>query len=192
MFPVFPHLQQQTNDCLQTGGVMRNKNNGQFRTRVVVLIALAATVPCLGGCSTLGIATADDLTATESRLQNSYRANATRIENLEQSSADMQQTLNELSAGIDSLNTRFQRAKTWLETMNLDTIARDAQEASTLSLAAEARSREFFAVYLDWIKSMQALLQQQITLLESKMGEDPSAKPEEQNQNEPQQTDEGG
>jgi predicted nuclease with TOPRIM domain len=160
--------------------------------RLVVLIALAATVPCLGGCSTLGIATADDLTATESRLQNSNRANATRIENLEQNSASMQEALNELTAGVDSLNVRFQRATTWLQNMNLDTLAKDAEEASTLALAAEARNREFFNVYLEWIKSMQALLQQQITLLESRITEDPSATPAEHNQDEPLQTDEGG
>lgn len=162
-----------------------------FGDRAFWVLALALAVPFLGGCSTLGIATADDLTETESRLQNMSRANTTRIDNLEQSTADTRATLTELSAGVDSLNTRFAQAKKWLETMNLETISRDASEASQRALTAEARSREFLTAYLEWIKSMQTLLQQQITLLESRMAEDPSAKPTEHNQDEPLQTDEG-
>ena len=141
----------------------------KFRDGAMLLLVFALVTPLLGGCSQLGIAKVDDLTAAETRLQNADRASTTRIEKLETNDAEMQKTLTELSAGIDTLNTRFQRAKAWLETMDLDTITKDAQDASKLALSAESRSQEFFKVYLEWIRSMQSLLQKQILLLEAKL-----------------------
>ncbi len=159
----------------------------KFREQAIVLLVFALAVPLLGGCSQMGIAKVDDVTAMETRLNNATRANSTRLDGVEKSTADMQTTLTELSTGIDTLNTRFLRAKAWLETMNLDTIAADANDASQKALAAEARSTEFFKVYLEWIKAMQTLLQEQITLLETKMEDDPAATPET-----PPATDESG
>jgi hypothetical protein len=156
---------------------MRFVFNRQFRDRAIALLVFVLILPLLGGCSQLGIAKVDDVTAMETRLQNSSRANSTRLDGVEKSTADMQTTLTELSTSIDTLNTRFLRAKAWLETMNLDTISQDAKEASDKALVAEARSKEFFAVYLEWIKSMQALLEKQINLLDTKMKDDPAAKP---------------
>ena len=156
---------------------MRFIFNREFRDRAIVLLVFAMVMPLLGGCATLGIATSDELTATETRLKNSTRANTTRIDNAEKSNAEMQKTLTELTTSIDTLNTRFLRAKAWLETMNMDTIAADAQEASQLALSAEARSREFFVQYLEWLKSMQAALVKQIELLETKMKDGPAGTP---------------
>jgi hypothetical protein len=141
----------------------------KFHDGAILLLVFALVMPLLGGCSQLGIAKVDDLTATETRLQNQGRANTTRIETLEKADADMQKTLTELVAGVDTLNTRFMRAKAWLETMDLDTIADNANEASKLALSAEARSQDFFKNYLAWIREMQSLLQKQILLLEAKM-----------------------
>jgi hypothetical protein len=146
----------------------------RFRDRAIAVLVFVLVLPLLGGCSQLGIAKTDDLTAVETRLTNATRANSTRLDAVEKNTADMQKTLTELSTSIDTLNTRFLRAKAWLETMNLDTITKNADEASQMALAAEARSQEFFRVYLEWLKTMQTSLQEQIKLLESKTKEDPA------------------
>jgi chromosome segregation ATPase len=142
-----------------------------LRRGAVVLLALALAAPLLSGCSTLGIATSEELSATESRLENSSRATNSRLDNLEKGTADLQQTLAQITSSIDSLNTGFARAKKWLETMNLDTISADAQAASNAAVSAEARSRAFLKHYLEWIKQQHALLEKQIATLEAQMKE---------------------
>ena len=62
--------------------------------RTIALFGLAVLLPLLGSCGTLGIATTDDLAATESQLQNSNRATNTRIEKAENNSKKMQENLN--------------------------------------------------------------------------------------------------
>jgi outer membrane murein-binding lipoprotein Lpp len=156
---------------------MRSISTRELRRYVVVLLAFACATPFLSGCSTLGIATTDDLTAAESRLQNSQRATTTRVDNLEKNTSDLQATLTQISSNIDTLNTRFARAKVWLENMNIDTIAADSQEASAAAISAEARSRAFFSHYLDWIKSLNAMLEEQITTLETQMKSDATGTP---------------
>jgi predicted nucleic acid-binding Zn-ribbon protein len=130
---------------------------------------LALVAPLLNGCSQLGIAKVDDITAMETRLQNADRATDARVDNLEQSTNDMQATLNQITSDMDSLNVRFARAKEWLETMNIDTISADAQEATEAAISAEARSRAFFEHYLAWIKDLHATLEKQLTALEAQM-----------------------
>ena len=151
---------------------MRSIFDKGLRHHAVVLLAFALAVPLLNGCSTLGIATADDLTAMEARLQNTNRTTDTRVDNLEKGTTDMQQTLNEISSSIDTLNARFARAKTWIETINIDTMSADVQEASKAAMSAESRSRAFLSHYLEWIKAQQALLEKQIATLEAKMTQD--------------------
>ena len=56
-----------------------------------------------------------------------------------------------------------------VETMNIDTISLDVQEASKAAMSAESRSMAFLEHYLEWIKAQQALLEKQITALEAKM-----------------------
>jgi uncharacterized phage infection (PIP) family protein YhgE len=140
-----------------------------IRRHVFVLLAIALAAPILNGCSTLGIATTDDITAMESRLQNSDRSTVTRVDNLERGTNDMQVTLNQITSNIDSLSAQFSRARVWLETMNLDTISADAQEATKAATSAEARSRAFLEHYLEWIKEQHATLEKQITALEAQM-----------------------
>jgi hypothetical protein len=124
----------------------------------------------LNGCSQLGIATTNDLSDLENRLQNSSNATDTRVENLEKNTADLQKTLEQLSVSIDTLNTRFARAKKWLETMNIDTIASEAKEASGAALNVEKRTKLFYTNYLESIKAQKSLLEQQIQILEQQMG----------------------
>lgn len=139
------------------------------RSCTVLALAFALAVPFLNGCSQLGIATADELAATDTRVE-SYNSSAnTRLDGLEKNTSDMQTTLNQITASIDTLNARFARASEWLKTMNLDTISTDAQKASAAAISAEARSAAFLAHYLEWIKAQHAALEEQITTLEAKM-----------------------
>jgi len=117
----------------------------------------------------LGIATTDDLEATESRLQNSNRTTNSRLDSVEKLSKDSQANLKELTADIDSLNVRFQRASEWLKTMNLDTISKQANDASAAAIALEQQNRVFITKYLEWLKAQQELIAEQITVIEAKM-----------------------
>ena len=130
--------------------------------RRIAFFLLVALVPVLSGCSQLGIATTDDLEATESRMQNSNRTTNSRLDSVEQLSKD-------LSADIDSLNVRFQRASEWLKTMNLDTISKQANDASAAAIALEQQNRMFITKYLEWLKAQQKLIAEQITAIEAKM-----------------------
>ena len=142
-----------------------------FREAVLVLV-LALAVPFLNGCSTLGIAKTDDLAAMERRLQSSGSSTNKRVDSLEKSATETQQILNQISANTDTLNTRFGRAKVWLETMNLDTIAAEAHDASKVAQSAANNSNAFFTQYLEWIKAQNALFEQQIKMFEDKMNKD--------------------
>ncbi len=153
---------------------MRSKFSRQVGRYAALLFALAMAVPIFNGCSTLGIATTDELTAMESSVRTSNNSTNTRIDNLEKSTGELQTTLAQMTASIDTLNARFARAKTWLETMNVDTISADAQRASEAAMSAEARSRAFLEHYLEWIKEQHAALEKQIATLETKMKQAPS------------------
>jgi outer membrane murein-binding lipoprotein Lpp len=161
---------------------------GNFTRCTVVILGLALAVPLLNGCSQLGIAKADELAATESRLEQSNNATNGRIDTLEKNTNDMQQSLNEIAASIDTLNARFERAKVWLETMNIDTISEDVQEASKAAMTASAQSKSFFTFYLAWIRTQHAELGKQITTLEKEFKQEGS-KPEEKS---PSDSGEGG
>jgi hypothetical protein len=132
------------------------------RRVAVAVLALALAVPLMNGCSQLGIAKTEDLTATESRLDQ-------RLDTVEKNTGDMQQTLGEITASLDTLNTRFARASEWLHEMNLDTISKDAKSATEAATLAETRSRNFLEHYLEWLKAQYELLGQQIATLDEKM-----------------------
>ena len=157
---------------------MSSTSSARVGRCAVVLLALALAVPFLNGCSTLGIATADDLTAMESSLRNSNNATNTRIDNVEKSTGDMQAELTQMTTSLDSLNARFARAATWLETMSLDTIAEDTKKATEEARAVAAVSQEFFKSYLEWIKAQHAALDQQIKILDAQMNKSPADTPE--------------
>jgi septal ring factor EnvC (AmiA/AmiB activator) len=153
---------------------MRSIFWGELRYAVAPLLALAVLVPVMSGCSTLGIATTEDLTALENRLQSSNNSTSARLDNLEQEKTDLQSTLTQISADIDTLNNRFARASEWLKNMNLDTISQDAQDASQAAMNAESRSRAFLAEYLEWVKAQHAMLEEQIATLEAHMQKEPA------------------
>jgi len=142
--------------------------------RRIAVFALVVLVPVISGCSQLGIATSDDLEATESRLQTSNRTTNSRLDTVEQSVTDTQTTMAMLTADIDTLGVRFSRAAKWLQEMNIDTISQQAHEASAAAIALEQQNRVFLAKYLEWLKAQQALIAEQIQVLDAKLqaGED--------------------
>jgi paraquat-inducible protein B len=150
---------------------------GETLTRHAVwLLVFALAVPLLNGCSQLGIAKADDVTAMETRLSNENKATNSRIDALEKNTGDMQKSLDEITTNLDSLKVRFQRAHQWLETMNLDTVTADARKASEAANLAAAQSKSFFSVYMAWIKSQYEDLGKQIADLEKAFPPDGSGK----------------
>jgi hypothetical protein len=132
-----------------------------------LFLVLMLVVPLLNGCSQLGIATTDELEASENRLASSNQSTQSRIADLEKSTGDMQQTLDTIAASVDSLNASFQRASVWLREMNLDTITSRAAEATEAAEEAEARTMLFLQHYLDWVKGQNAILDEQIKTLET-------------------------
>jgi len=156
---------------------MRFTLAGGLGRHAVVLLALVIAAPLLNGCSQLGIATADDLTAVESRMDSSNRTTGTRLDELEKSSNEMQQTLLQITTSLDTLNVRFARAKEWLETLNIDSISADTEAASKAALAAEERSKAFLNFYFEWIKTQHAELEKQIKLLDESLKDDGTGSP---------------
>ena len=112
------------------------------------------------------------MTEMETRLQNQNTTTNKQVADLDKTTKDMQQTLGQITSTIDTLNARFARAKVWLETMNLDTISEDAQNATKAAMDSEARNRVFLAQYLEWIKTQHAMLEKQIVTLEAQMKSD--------------------
>jgi predicted nucleic acid-binding Zn-ribbon protein len=154
---------------------MRNNLPRRVRNGTLIFVALALAIPFLGGCSTLGIATTEELDAVNGRLESSNRSTGTRLDALEKDSADLQQTLGEMTASIETLNSQFAEAKTWLETMNIASITEDSQKATAAATAAETRIRLFLTHYLEMLRAQQASLEEQITVIEAKMNESPKS-----------------
>ena len=131
------------------------------RTRFLfILTALALMLPLVNGCSTFGIATVDDLDAAESRMQTANRATTSRIEALEQSNADMQTSVQQVTANFAELQKQFDDAKTWLEGIDLEHLAETSK-------TAEARSQAIVDGYLQWAKDQRNLLDEQIKAIEA-------------------------
>ena len=150
---------------------MRFISGKGLRGPAVVLFAIMLAAPFLG-CSTLGIATTDELTAAENRLQSSSNSTNSRLDNLDKSSAETQQVLAQISAQLDSLSAGFAQAKAWLESMNFETMTSAAENASKAASAAEARSLTFLTQYLEWVKAQHTMLGEQIKTLEATMQQD--------------------
>lgn len=141
----------------------------RIRGRAGYPVFLLAVLPLALGCSTLGIATTSDLEEAEARMQNTNRATGNRVQNIERDLNNLQQTVNQTTSQVDTLNTRFARARKWLETMDLDTISQDAQDAITAAEAAERRTLTFSQRYLDLLRAQRDLLVEEIQSLETKM-----------------------
>ena len=173
---------------------MRSLITRQIGRYAFAIAALALTVPFATGCSTLGIATTEELTDLESRIQTSGRTSNTRLDKIETDQATILQQMSEISASIDSLNTSFANASEWLKTMNLDTISADAKNATNAATLAEARSRKFLDYYLAWIKSQHTALEKQIADLEASMkpAAEESEKPAEDTSGDDSSDDSGG
>jgi len=149
-----------------------NKVNRTVRFSAVIVLSLSL-VMVLAGCSTLGIATLDDLEATESRLRSANQATDTRTRANEQaiqqvtadvaSLTEMQQ---QIQASVAQLDEQFAAARTWLESMDLESMAESAQRTEAAALTAEQRSRNIVVGYLEWARKHRAMLDEQIKTLQ--------------------------
>lgn len=137
----------------------------------LLIVAVALLIPALVGCSTLGIATTDDLTAAEQRMTTSSGASQQRIAELEKTNTEMNQTLQQVYAEIDSLNNSFAEAKQWLQSMDLATISEDAKNASASAQAANS----FLVMYLEWLKEQHAVIEKQMAALQQLTAAAPAA-----------------
>jgi len=142
------------------------------RVAAVIVVALSL-MPFLSGCSTLGIATTEDLEATETRLRSAQRATDTRARTNEQALQEMSASVDQLTemqqqvaASIAELNEQFASAKTWLDGMELESMAESAQRTEAAALTAEQRSRNIVVGYLEWARKHRAMLDEQIKILE--------------------------
>jgi septal ring factor EnvC (AmiA/AmiB activator) len=147
---------------------MRSVIHEPARRRLAAL-ALATLVMLLCGCSVLGIATKDDLTEADTRRQSDTRDANLRISQLEERTKDSQASLAELSASMDSLNAQFAQAADWIQALDLDDISQQASEASQAAIAIQEQNRAFMTKYLEWLKAQQALLAEQVSMIEAKM-----------------------
>lgn len=150
----------------------RTRVNWTVRLSAVIVLSLSLMM-ILAGCSTLGIATLDDLEATENRLQSANSATDTRARNneqaLQQMTADiteLTQMQQEIQASVAQLDEQFAAAKTWLESMDLESMAESAQRTESAALTAEQRSRNIVVGYLEWARKHRSLLDEQIKMLQ--------------------------
>ena len=123
-----------------------------------IAVSPMTTVPCTSQLGPRRSTCA--LEAAESRLQTANRATVSRIEALEQTSTDNQALVQQVSANMAALQEQFEAAKTWLEGLELDTLAEHTKNA-------EARSQAIVDGYLEWAKSQRAILDEQIKAIES-------------------------
>ena len=164
---------------------MRSVIHEPARRRLAAL-ALATLVMLVCGCSTLGIATKDDLTEADTRWKTDSRETSQRISQLDERTKDSQASLAELSASLDSLNAQYAQAADWIRELDLDDISRKAGEASQAASAIQEQNRAFMTTYLEWLKAQQALLAEQVSMIEGKMGPAAGATPPEEDAAEPE------
>jgi hypothetical protein len=138
----------------------------------LILMSLFALSLSLSGCSTLGIATADDLEATQAGLENQVSSNRTRTDALEGRMNALADSLQQVSqsqathqASIDSLENRFQRAADWLNSMDFDTMSKDVSDA-------KGYTRQVTQSVLDWLIGQRSFLDTEIQKIETMLNED--------------------
>ena len=141
----------------------------QFARRTLAALSLATILALMCGCSTLGIATKDDLTEADTRRQNDTREANLRLSQLEERSNDYEASLAAVSASMDTLNAQFAQAAEWIQALDLDNLSQQASEASQAAIAMEEQNRAFMTKYLEWLKAQQALIGEQVSMLEAKM-----------------------
>jgi len=146
-----------------------NRKTGIRLIYAAAFLAAAFVLPLATGCSTLGIATTEELEAVDSRVQTQHRSNTSRLDTIEQQNAQMLQQLSQISSRLDTLETGFEQARVWLEALNLDEISDAAKTASDLTATMQAQSQAFLVNYLRWIKTQRDVLDEQLIELEKKL-----------------------
>jgi chromosome segregation ATPase len=127
-----------------------------------VLLLLVGAAPLLTGCSTLGIAEVKNVDAKNQQQDSQINGVDQRVQSTEAAIQQIAQQQQAYSARIDSLDANVTQMRTWLASLNVDTIAQDAQRATALAEEAEGRTRSIISHYL-------ARLQKELTALEAEI-----------------------
>jgi hypothetical protein len=139
---------------------------------LIAALVLAGALFALGGCSTLGIATTDQmdgvaawqdsvgrvLAATSAQSSN----NNARLADLDSVEARLERVEEDSQATLDTLQVRMERARAWAESLELDRLANDARGAEAAAASAARRSEIFTESYLSHLISQRKALQVQI------------------------------
>jgi chromosome segregation ATPase len=118
------------------------------------------------GCSTLGIATEDDLVATQSRLDSLGRVTGS----IDRSVTQLQENERAMRAQMDSLSARYQAARQWLESLDLEAISQNVDQIHETAMNAESRSKMLNESYLSWLRTQHQYLGEEIKALEAQSG----------------------
>ena len=156
--------------------------------RILVTLSLATLLPLMNGCSVFGIATSGDLNDAENRMQADQRRTDQRLDAVEENSRTARDNITNMSARIDSLNAEFGQAAEWIQSLDFEGISRQASDASEAAAAIREQNRLFMAKYLEWLKAQQALITQQVEMLEAKVNASGTAYAPEPEQSEPSGT----
>ncbi len=160
--------------------------------RILTALCLAAFVPLLHGCSVFGIATSGDLTDAENRLKAENRLTNQRLDQAEQRHQDAQGYVDMLSARLDTLDASFAQAADWIQSLDFEGISEQASDASQAAIAIQEQNRAFMTKYLEWLKAQQALLAEQVEMIEAKMDASGTAGPPQEEQAAPEQSESTG
>jgi hypothetical protein len=122
----------------------------------------------LSGCSTLGIATSDEMLQARSRTDSLHRVQEASIANLQAEASRLEQNKASMQTALDTLNQRFDRAKAYFDSLDLESIRNNIDAVNQRSLSVSES-------YLAWLKNQQQFLAAEIAELEAKEGAGASA-----------------
>ncbi|UCE01806.1 MAG: hypothetical protein JSW67_11105 [Candidatus Latescibacterota bacterium] len=138
-------------------------------SRITRLCLLLASAPLLVGCSTLGIAQVEDLETLDANVQRQNTATTQRLSNIEGSLQQLVDQEAQRQALLDSMSADVAQMRSWLNSLNIETLSQDAQRASMLAETAETRGRTLLQHYRDRLIQEQQLLMQEIQFIEELM-----------------------
>ena len=93
-----------------------------------------------------------------------------RINSVEQIATESQESVTTLSGRVDTLNIIFGQAADWIRALDLEGISEQASDASQAAAAIQEQNKAFLAKYLEWLQAQQSLIDEQINMIEAKMG----------------------
>lgn len=148
---------------------MGSKRKARSWLIIIAVMSAIGVMSLATGCSTLGIATVEEMEALDSRVQTQNRSTTSRLDTIEQQNTQVLQQLSSISARLDTLETDFERAADWLRALDLDEISTAAKDASELSAQMQAQTQSFLMNYMRWIKTQRDALDAQLQDLEAKL-----------------------